>query len=241
MLDHLDEFLPASKTPAIIAFPLQDAPESLHWPIVYAVGHTGHKLICCGGNSKVNIIQLQKIYLEQLFWLRVLRLEERLGVDFKPKTISAADRMNVDLLYLLLVKGVPIRTNLSDFTVTMPCEAMNQGIEDDLAPNKQFALRLDKTREGELFGCSYSVNTREYIFNAVVDTIEYNEMSQIYVIKCRGSEVEPAYRVEVEENPLEDEQSFDMNERFEKLRTAKCFDEAMTEICENSAMPQDRT
>lgn len=81
----------------------------------------------------------------------------------------------------------------------------------------------------------------EYGLQKEVDTIEYNEMSQIYVIKCRGSEVEPAYRVEVEENPLEDEQSFDMNERFEKLRTAKCFDEAMTEICENSAMPQDRT
>ena len=75
----------------------------------------------------------------------------------------------------------------------------------------------------------------------MVATSEYNEKSQTYVVKCRESEVEPAYRVEVEENPLEDEQSFDMNERFEKLRTAKCFDEAMTEICENSAMPQEYT
>ena len=75
----------------------------------------------------------------------------------------------------------------------------------------------------------------------MVATSEYNEKSQTYVVKCRGSEVEPAYSVEAEEEPLEDEQSFDMNERFEKLRTAKCFDEAMTEICENSAMPQEYT
>ena len=44
LFDHLDKFLLAGKTPAVIAFPLQDAPESLHWPIVYAVGHTGHTL-----------------------------------------------------------------------------------------------------------------------------------------------------------------------------------------------------
>ena len=44
LLDHLDKFLLAGKTSAVIAFPLQDAPESLHRPIVNAVGHTGHTL-----------------------------------------------------------------------------------------------------------------------------------------------------------------------------------------------------
>ena len=44
LFDHLDKFLLAGKTPAVIAFPLQDAPESLHRPIVNAMGHTGHTL-----------------------------------------------------------------------------------------------------------------------------------------------------------------------------------------------------
>ena len=44
LFDHLDKFLLAGKTSAVIAFPLQDAPESLHRPIVNAVGHTGHTL-----------------------------------------------------------------------------------------------------------------------------------------------------------------------------------------------------
>lgn len=44
LFNCLDEFLFAGKTPAIIAFPLQNAPESLHGAVVNAVSHTGHTL-----------------------------------------------------------------------------------------------------------------------------------------------------------------------------------------------------
>lgn len=43
-LNHLDELLLAGKTSAIIAFPLQNAPKSLHRAIVNTVRHTGHTL-----------------------------------------------------------------------------------------------------------------------------------------------------------------------------------------------------
>ena len=33
-----------SESSAVIAFPFQDAPEALHWAIVYAVGYSGHAL-----------------------------------------------------------------------------------------------------------------------------------------------------------------------------------------------------
>lgn len=42
--NHSDKFLLAGKTLAIIAFPLQNAPKSFHWPVVNAVRHTGHAL-----------------------------------------------------------------------------------------------------------------------------------------------------------------------------------------------------
>lgn len=42
--DHSDEFLLAGKMPAVIAFPLQDAPEALHRAIVNAVCHARHIL-----------------------------------------------------------------------------------------------------------------------------------------------------------------------------------------------------
>lgn len=44
LFNCLDEFLFAGKTPAVIAFPLQNAPESLHGAVVNAVSHTGHTL-----------------------------------------------------------------------------------------------------------------------------------------------------------------------------------------------------
>ena len=42
--NHLHKFLLAGKTPAIIAFPFQDAPETFHRAIVNTVCHTGHAL-----------------------------------------------------------------------------------------------------------------------------------------------------------------------------------------------------
>ena len=44
LLDHLDELVLAGETPAIIAFPLQNAPEALHRAVVNAMRHTGHTL-----------------------------------------------------------------------------------------------------------------------------------------------------------------------------------------------------
>ncbi len=36
-VDHLDEGQLVSKAPALVALPLQDAPEALHWAVVNAV------------------------------------------------------------------------------------------------------------------------------------------------------------------------------------------------------------
>ena len=44
LLDHLDELVLAGETPAIIAFPLQNAPEALHRTVVNTMRHTGHTL-----------------------------------------------------------------------------------------------------------------------------------------------------------------------------------------------------
>ena len=44
LLYHLDELVLAGETPAIIAFPLQNAPEALHRTVVNTMRHTGHAL-----------------------------------------------------------------------------------------------------------------------------------------------------------------------------------------------------
>ena len=44
LLDHLDKFVLAGKPSAVIAFPLQNAPEALHRTVVNTMRHTGHTL-----------------------------------------------------------------------------------------------------------------------------------------------------------------------------------------------------
>jgi len=44
VFDHIDQFLSTHKSPAIIAFPLQNTPETLHWPVVDTACHAGHTL-----------------------------------------------------------------------------------------------------------------------------------------------------------------------------------------------------
>ena len=42
--NHLDKFTFAGKLSAVIAFPLQNAPETLHRTVIDAMRHTGHTL-----------------------------------------------------------------------------------------------------------------------------------------------------------------------------------------------------
>ena len=44
LLDHLNKLVLAGETPAIIAFPLQNAPEALHRAVINAMRHAGHTL-----------------------------------------------------------------------------------------------------------------------------------------------------------------------------------------------------
>ena len=48
VLDHLYQLLSGSEAPAVVAFPLEDAPETFHRAIVNAVSHAGHTLFHLG-------------------------------------------------------------------------------------------------------------------------------------------------------------------------------------------------
>ena len=42
--DHLDKVPLTGEPSAVVSLPLQNPPESLHWTVINAVGHTGHTL-----------------------------------------------------------------------------------------------------------------------------------------------------------------------------------------------------
>ena len=44
LLDHLNKLVLAGKPSAVIAFPFQDAPETLHRAVINAMCHAGHTL-----------------------------------------------------------------------------------------------------------------------------------------------------------------------------------------------------
>ena len=44
LLDHLDKLVLAGKPSAVIAFPLQNAPEALHRAVINTMRHAGHTL-----------------------------------------------------------------------------------------------------------------------------------------------------------------------------------------------------
>lgn len=51
--DHLYQGLPAGKAPAVVAFPLENAPEALHGTVVDALAYPGHTLSHPGSNQPV--------------------------------------------------------------------------------------------------------------------------------------------------------------------------------------------
>ena len=48
ILNHIDQLFLAGKTLAVIAFPLQDTPETFHWSIIDALGYSRHTLCHTG-------------------------------------------------------------------------------------------------------------------------------------------------------------------------------------------------
>ena len=53
ILKHTNQLFPAGELPAIVALPLQDAPEALHRAVIYALSHPGHALGDAGGGQLV--------------------------------------------------------------------------------------------------------------------------------------------------------------------------------------------
>lgn len=190
------------------------------WKELNATYHLA-KVFCRETVSEQDKNLLDRLYDEQSFWHRTWLLEDMLGAKFNVKSGTAADRMNTDLLYLLLVQKVPLRSNIGNFTVRIPYKSIESPIDENFAPGKEFAMRFDKERKGTLFGYSYAVTTHEYIFKANVDAVEKDDNEEVYILKCSGTDLEPVYKVEVYED--KNDQQFDMTEKFRDLQSAHSF------------------
>lgn len=98
--NHLDKLLLAGKTPAIIAFPFQDAPETFHGAIVNTVGNTGHALYhSCLYEFLVErsaCILVSSVTVKQRMCVRVGLNSPVKGLEYKRIVIVFTQRIGYD-------------------------------------------------------------------------------------------------------------------------------------------------
>ena len=117
MPDHLNQFLLTGKTLIVIAFPFQNAPESLHGAVVNAVSHAGHTLLhsglyelvveCSAGILETSVAMEQRMGIRISFHCLikclvdegiVITLTQRIGHDTPVTEIQNGTQ--IELMYL---------------------------------------------------------------------------------------------------------------------------------------------
>jgi hypothetical protein len=163
------------------------------------------------------------------YWIRVHELEKFLNIHFHPRNINdeLEDQRNIEELYLLLVKKMPIRENLNDLTITIKHNDLF--IEKDLKKKDKYGMTFNETYEYKIYGEEFSIFFAAYIFNAIVDCIDDNQEKQEYVIKCVGTDSEPLYKVYKGFKTLDEAQSAldDLGKFNNDFANAKSFNDIM--------------
>lgn len=166
------------------------------------------------------------------FWKRVHELEKLLNIHFLPKNIndSLEDRRDIEQLYLLLIKKMPIRENLRDISLSIKHNEFS--FEKGLKEGDKFGITLNEAYEYEVYGEKLSIFFATFIFNAIVDRIDDNQEKREYVIKCVGTDSEPIYKVYEGFKTLDEAETAlnDLNEFNGNLANAKTLNDIMHEM-----------
>ena len=117
ILDHIYQLFLAGKAFAVVTLPFQDAPETLHWPVVNALRHARHalrysslfKLVMEGsvGILKSSVIMEQRMRAGIGLYRPIKGLENQwiiisvtYGIGNNATVIEVKDRAEIDLVYL---------------------------------------------------------------------------------------------------------------------------------------------
>lgn len=109
-------------------------------------------------------------------------IEQELQLSFDPAQIDSIDNhvTEVEELYLLLVRKIPIRLNAKLTSIESTGITLEQPLQD-LKIGAQIAINYSDKSVYSLFGQSISVYTANFLFNAVVQEIltENNDATKI--------------------------------------------------------------
>lgn len=192
-----------------------------------------------GGDTKHADILRSLNELEQ-YWGRVWELEEKLNIHFDPSEIEGAQKemVNLETLYLLLVKKLPIRKKIGNFNISMDYEERHQN--NEYSVGQQMGIFTNEMKTFTVFGNEIKVYTDNYIFNAVIDSIENDKQEEKFIVNYSGSETKPLYCVYLGYTSpefLADNPDFNIAQR--ELADAKTFNGLMDEFGYSSLRIRD--
>lgn len=169
------------------------------------------------------------------YWKRVHEIEKALNIQFAPSEVtdSKEDEGEIEKLYLLIVKNLPIRRNNNEvaFTFNGSWDADNKEL-----PNISVGSEMGVVSEGELhydlYGAVFSIFTVDYFINATVASIENDLENDKYIVRCVGTETRPLYAVQCgykSESDLPDKDTA-FSKDMELIKKSKTFNELMDEM-----------
>ena len=131
-----------------------------------------------GSAEDLNTINevLQCLRYTEGFMSRLKAVEKMLGVSFSPKELnilSSKDQQNIEELYLLLCKKIPLRSN----TKISPTEAnkiVTSKQQEEIQIGTRIALCFTRRIEFKLLGQQFAIYTANVLINAIIKDFQQN-------------------------------------------------------------------
>lgn len=140
---------------------------------------------------------------------------------------SESDTLNIELLYQAIVKGVPIKENISYTSISSPIDPSvslpNIGTKQLLQCDQVETIIIDKQE--------FSLYTKQFFFNAVVNAIEKEGETNNKII-FTGTDEKPLYSVKKYYLPSSDipKLTGDINEYVLPIMEAKTLSEILSDL-----------
>lgn len=169
------------------------------------------------------------LYRTKNFFDRVQKLETIFNTHFS--TINLTDSkngtLNIELLYQAIVKDIPIKENISYTNISFPVDSSVS------LPNigTKHLLHYDQVETVIIDNQELSLYTKQFFFNAIVNTTEKMDENQ-YRIILTGTDEKPLYSVKEYYLPSSDKSKMtgDLNKNMLPIMKAKTLSEILSDL-----------
>lgn len=163
------------------------------------------------------------------FFERIQKLESAFNTHFSTinLTDSKNDTLNIELLYQAIVKGIPIKENISYTNISSPVEP-SISLPDI---GTKLLLQYDQVETIIIDKQEFSLYTKQFFFNAVVNAIEKEGEANNKII-FTGTDEKPLYSVKEYYLPSSDipKLTGDITEYVLPIMEAKTLSEILSDL-----------